>query len=404
MGLCSLLAQFEREQISERVSANLQARARRGLYNGGYIYGFRAHPTQKGYLYADEHESYVINLIFDQYLKFASYRKVVDWLNDHGYRTREYTSKAGKFHPAGIWHKSTISQILQNPAYIGKRRTGKEIVDAKWDAIVSEEKWGKAQLLTKKNRNVTGNSKRKNKRHTYLLRKRVYCVYCGLLLESGDSTGRNAVYSYYRHPTAKQKEDCPHPTSIPAKEMEKLVAEQILQILDDATIIDSIADEVMEKLNEDKASVKEKILALENEINQLNKQGGGLVEQLEKYDDGHIKEFLVPKFKDISDRKKKLSKQKEKLEDELEELEEQTFSPEDIRFMVSSLMSEFNEMKPRQQQRVMDILVERVELHPKEIHIFLHTLKNFPHKKRSLKALFDGAFSDLPGCPVRTRM
>lgn len=45
------IAQFERRQVAERTSANMQARAIRGLYNGGMVpLGYKLIPERKGIL------------------------------------------------------------------------------------------------------------------------------------------------------------------------------------------------------------------------------------------------------------------------------------------------------------------------------------------------------------------
>ena len=115
LGILSVFAQFEREQISERTSINMQARARRGLYNGGYLYGYHPRPGQKGYLDIDAEEAEVVRLMLDKYLELGSFCQVTNWLNARGYRTREYTTTKGKFRPGKPWSSSSVAQILQNP-------------------------------------------------------------------------------------------------------------------------------------------------------------------------------------------------------------------------------------------------------------------------------------------------
>ena len=59
------LAQFERKQTSERVTANFHARALRGLSNGGYpALGYDSHPEKKGHLVVNESEAYQVHRIF----------------------------------------------------------------------------------------------------------------------------------------------------------------------------------------------------------------------------------------------------------------------------------------------------------------------------------------------------
>ncbi len=57
------LAQFERRQCSERVSANFKARAERGLYNGGMLpIGYRLIPEKPGYLDIDKEQAEMVRV------------------------------------------------------------------------------------------------------------------------------------------------------------------------------------------------------------------------------------------------------------------------------------------------------------------------------------------------------
>ena len=55
------MAQFERRQVSERVSANMNARSKRGLYNGGSVpFGYELITDKPGYLAINEEQAKVI--------------------------------------------------------------------------------------------------------------------------------------------------------------------------------------------------------------------------------------------------------------------------------------------------------------------------------------------------------
>jgi DNA invertase Pin-like site-specific DNA recombinase len=59
------LAQYERRQVSERVSANFKARAERGLYNGGQVpMGYKLLPEKRGYLAIDEEAAGTVRAAF----------------------------------------------------------------------------------------------------------------------------------------------------------------------------------------------------------------------------------------------------------------------------------------------------------------------------------------------------
>ena len=60
------LAQFERRQISERVSMNFHSRALRGLRNGGSaVLGFTIDPTNKSVMKIQEEDAKLVKVIFD---------------------------------------------------------------------------------------------------------------------------------------------------------------------------------------------------------------------------------------------------------------------------------------------------------------------------------------------------
>ncbi|WP_372367686.1 recombinase family protein [Candidatus Uabimicrobium sp. HlEnr_7] len=50
--------------------------------------------------------------------------------NAQGYQTREYTTLTGKYRPSKPWSSTSVMQILKNPAYIGKRRAGDDVVNS----------------------------------------------------------------------------------------------------------------------------------------------------------------------------------------------------------------------------------------------------------------------------------
>jgi DNA invertase Pin-like site-specific DNA recombinase len=66
-------AQFERKQTSERVAANILARASRGLYNGGSIsLGYKKDHDRTGHLLVDKEHAVTVRLAFDTFLKEGS--------------------------------------------------------------------------------------------------------------------------------------------------------------------------------------------------------------------------------------------------------------------------------------------------------------------------------------------
>lgn len=372
--ICMALAQFERELTSERTSTNMQARQRRGLFNGGYFYGYRPRPNQKGYLDVDPHEARVVNLIFEKYLEWSSADKIAVWLNAEGYRTREFTSRHDKFHQAQTWNKKCILQTLQNPKYIGKIEDKNELLDAVWEAIIPEETWKKVQALLQQNRRMKRNSNKPNKQHTYLLTNLVYCAHCGLKLENGSGTShKGPLYFYYRHPQGKRKPDCPYPASLRALKFEKLVCTEIIRLLEDDELIDLITDQASEKLNQDIAELRSRMDEIGKQMLELKAESDGLVKKMLVLEEKVIQEFVSPRLGEISAQKLSLEAKKIELQQQIQELESENISPEDLRYQIGSITKGFEELNERQQQKLMGMLVSKVELKEGKVEVFLRS-------------------------------
>lgn len=91
------LAQFEGRQTSERVEANIAARAARGLYNGGCVpVGYKTIPDKPGYLEIDEEMAKTVRAAFTAFLKEGALAPAAIWLNDNGYRLRKDMEGGGR--------------------------------------------------------------------------------------------------------------------------------------------------------------------------------------------------------------------------------------------------------------------------------------------------------------------
>lgn len=88
--------------------------------------GYDLDPNRKGYLIPNEKEKALVNFAYDTYLQCGSILETAKIMNKHGYRTKEYTSRRDKFHPAEELCYSSVQHILTNYAYIGRKNQQEE--------------------------------------------------------------------------------------------------------------------------------------------------------------------------------------------------------------------------------------------------------------------------------------
>jgi site-specific DNA recombinase len=81
-------AQFERETTAERSAAKMRARARKGLWNGGYVpFGYDWDLFDK-ILRPHEEEATIVRCIFEDVIPLGSVGRVCEELNREGLRAR----------------------------------------------------------------------------------------------------------------------------------------------------------------------------------------------------------------------------------------------------------------------------------------------------------------------------
>jgi site-specific DNA recombinase len=146
-------------KTSMRVREMKQQLSEQGYFQGGAApYGYNIIETEQTHwkdkdrkikvLLPDEYESKVVRLIYNLYIeRNYGYRKIIDYLNENGYRNREN----------GNFIISSVSRILDNSSFIGLKRyksfKGKEGDTQPYNEtlrIITDEVFYKVQEMKKK--------------------------------------------------------------------------------------------------------------------------------------------------------------------------------------------------------------------------------------------------------------
>lgn len=104
-------AQYERHSIVDRIKKGARARAERGLANGHVLLGYKLVEHRPNYREVDENEKPTVELIFRKFLELKRINVLVKYLNENGYRTKEFTTKNGKKAGGNRWTLSSIQGL-----------------------------------------------------------------------------------------------------------------------------------------------------------------------------------------------------------------------------------------------------------------------------------------------------
>ena len=221
-------AQFERELGAERVRDKIAASKKKGMWTGG--------PVPLGYdsknkkLVINKEEAEIIRFIFEDYKRTKSQFQTVRDVNEKGYKPKIRTTKNGRDISKGSFNHAMISNILNNPVYLGKVIYKGEWYDGQHKAIISKELWDETKNMCKANLGEAFRPSRVIK-HS-LLKGLIECECCGAMTPTRSKHG-NKYYEYYTPlKTVKEGAKIAHCKvgSIPAGEIESFVIDKIKSI------------------------------------------------------------------------------------------------------------------------------------------------------------------------------
>ncbi len=172
--IVGIFAEFERENIGERVRLGVERKAREGysIACGITSFGYNKDTTDK-IQKINEKEAETVRRIFDMYTnQNMTLNGIAKALNKEKVPIKLNS----------IWNSGTIYMVLTNPNHIGNVRYGTEQperyfeAEGKHEAIISKELFNETQLLLEENKRTTP-TKRGVERNYFL--GVVYCDVCG---------------------------------------------------------------------------------------------------------------------------------------------------------------------------------------------------------------------------------
>ena len=172
--IIGIFAEFERENIVERVTLGFERKAREGYSpsSSNSSYGYNRKNGEKIQT-INEKEAVIVREIFDMFVhKHMTYCQIRNNLNNRNIPTKENST----------WNARTIASLLKNCNYKGYVRYAykdeKRKFEAKGlhEAIISEELFNEAQILAKK---MTKKVYKKHPKEDHYYSGVLFCGLCG---------------------------------------------------------------------------------------------------------------------------------------------------------------------------------------------------------------------------------
>lgn len=241
VGILSVFAQLEREQIKERMQLGKLGRAKSGksMMWAKVAYGYTYHKGT-GEMTINELEAIVVREIYRLYLSGMSITKLRDLINQ-------------KYPKTPSWHYRLIRSILDNPVYCGKTQYMGQVFPGNHEGIVSEEVFDKVQEELKiRQRTAAEKFNPRPFQAKYMLSGIAQCGYCHAPLKlimgmvRKDGTRFIKYECYQRHPRTTKgvtvynnNEKC-HSGAYDKSKLEEYVLREISKLQNDSSYIDEL--------------------------------------------------------------------------------------------------------------------------------------------------------------------
>jgi site-specific DNA recombinase len=374
--MVAAMAQWEREEIGDRVRASIGVRARLGKpLNGSAPYGYRWGRVEGSDSHAPKQlivvpeQAVVVQRLFELFVEHRRKGAVARLLNDAGYRTRQ----------GAKWMDVVVNRVLVNPCTKGTyvynvtRKTGawksEDKPEEQWstlkvEPIVTAELWAQANQI------LESQEKRPARVGKCPVRPFAGVIICKCGRKMYIPSGSRKYMCY-----TQKKRVCK--TSIDAQTLDAIFCEQLKAYF--------VAPErIAAHLAKARDGMAEREARLGTHRSEVEKVRADMAKTHQLYLDGHIpKEGYMGFYQPLAARLRQLQDELPRIEAEVAHLKVTSLSAEEIVNEARHLYSRWPTLADADKVRIVQSIVERITVGEGEIEI---TLSHLPSSEELTKS------------------
>lgn len=358
IGLLSVFAQLEREQIQERMKMGKAGRAKKGKYHAGGTIPI-GYNYENGKLIINEYEAMQVRLVFDLRSQGYDIRAIERYMQEHGYKHKG----SNNVESSNNWYSNTIRRVLKNKVYLGLIKHHDEYFQGEHEPIIDEELFYKLQPELEANSLKYAHNDGKYKS---LLGGIIYCEKCGAKYayntnsvrhpERCEKTGYYGCYSRSKRvkkmvvdPNCKNK-------NWRSKELDESVVNEIKRLKFEEGALQSIRTTKIVDTHDQTEQIKKRLSQIDAQISKL----------MDLYTLGSIDiDIIQAKISPLTTEKGNL----EKTLHELHADQKPNMDDDTVMSLVDSFLEKTKNGTLDERRDILNILIDRIDLNESEVNI-----------------------------------
>ena len=327
--IVAALAQWERENLGERVRMGEIEKARQGKYSAKAPFGFDK--NEDDILVINEDEKSVILDMIEKIKEGYSIRQTADFLDNSGISPiRGYK-----------WHIRTILDILHNPAIYGAISWLDEIIENTHTGILTKDEHNHLLQLLDERRN-----KKKRKSNSFFVyQMKLICPVCGNHLTSERSVYTRKKDDVVTEFNSYRCQPCALNKRKPVSASEKKIDKAFVEHMKNLSIIE--VPEVENDSDVDKTK--------------LIRQIEGINKQREKFQKAWSKELMTDE--EFTERMNETKEGLKELTARLNEIQpvEQNYDQEKVKELVNNFNLNWLNLEPKEKHRFLNLFIKEIQ-------------------------------------------
>ena len=266
-GVLESMAEYYSAELSQKVKRGIRESLTKGYFIGGY--GLFGYDVMDKRWVVNSFEADVVRDVFNRYKNGEKLNDIINRLNRDGIKT-----KAGS-----AFNMNSVARMIRNEKYIGLVRSNGNVYTNVVPAIVDERLFRACNEMMDEHKHKQRECKAEK---PYILSGKLFCGYCDSMMTAEAGTSKTGkVHHYYKCFNRKKNPSACGKKSYKQKDLEDLVFDTTVDYILKPTIINQIAEIVVERVNAE-ITKPANLVNLENKLKAKEKAISGLLSAMEQ--------------------------------------------------------------------------------------------------------------------------